>query len=204
MIVVDVETSGFDPRKHSIVSIGAIDWENPTNQFYEECRIWEGAEIWMGNEDYKSALEINGFTLEQIRDQNKKSLGRITEELFLWIDKCRDRTLGGINPSFDRDFIKDSAKRHNLKYNLGDRTVDLHTLVYTHHITRGISVPIKKGRTDIDSNKIFDYVGPPHEPFPHNALTGAKMEAEAFSRLIYGKSLFQEYSQNKIPGYLLQ
>ena len=45
MIVVDVETTGVDARKNSIVSIGAVDFENQKNQFYGECKIWEGAEI---------------------------------------------------------------------------------------------------------------------------------------------------------------
>lgn len=46
--------------------------------------------------------------------------------------------------------------------------------------------------------------GLPNEPIPHNALTGAKMEAEAFSRFIYGKSFFKEFENYPVPHYLLQ
>ena len=46
MIVVDVETSGMDAYKHSLLSIGAVDFENPVERFYEECRIWDGAGLW--------------------------------------------------------------------------------------------------------------------------------------------------------------
>lgn len=67
MIVFDVETTGEDSRKHSIVSIGALEFSNPKNQFYEECRIWEGAEV------QEIALKINGFTEENIRDPKKQS-----------------------------------------------------------------------------------------------------------------------------------
>ncbi len=45
MLVVDVEASGTDEYKHSIVSVGALDLANPTNRFYEECRVWDGAHI---------------------------------------------------------------------------------------------------------------------------------------------------------------
>ena len=45
MIVVDLETTGVDPRKHSILSIGAVDFNNQENYFYGECRIREGALI---------------------------------------------------------------------------------------------------------------------------------------------------------------
>jgi DNA polymerase III epsilon subunit-like protein len=34
MIIVDVETSGLDINNHQILSIGAIDLENPERQFY--------------------------------------------------------------------------------------------------------------------------------------------------------------------------
>jgi hypothetical protein len=42
----------------------------------------------------------------------------------------------------------------------------------------------------------------PPEPYPHNGLRGAKIEAEALSRLIYGKNLLEEYKEFKIPQYL--
>src|SRR4051812_32241086 len=65
MLVVDVEASGIDPQKHSIVSVGALDIANPTNRFYMECRVWEGAHI------MPDALAVNGFTKEQITDPTK-------------------------------------------------------------------------------------------------------------------------------------
>ncbi len=37
---------------------------------------------------------------------------------------------------------------------------------------------------------------------PHNALEDAKLTAECFSRLVYGKNLFPEYAKFKIPGEL--
>jgi hypothetical protein len=44
MLVLDVEASGTNYEKHSIVSLGALDLRNPENRFYGECRIWDGAD----------------------------------------------------------------------------------------------------------------------------------------------------------------
>ncbi len=82
MIVVDVETTGLDPRKHALLSIGAVDFLNPKKQFYGECRMWEGAEVFMGDEYYTCALNINGFTEEQIHDPTKKSVQQLIQEFF--------------------------------------------------------------------------------------------------------------------------
>ena len=60
MIVADLETTGLDSRKHSILSIGAMDFENQENTFYGECRIRENSEI------DEEALRVNGFTREKI------------------------------------------------------------------------------------------------------------------------------------------
>ena len=67
MIVLDIEASGTNYEQHSIVSIGALVLEDPTYQFYDECRMWDGAKIMEG------ALEVNGFTEEEIRDTSKKT-----------------------------------------------------------------------------------------------------------------------------------
>ena len=67
MIILDIEASGTNYEKHSIVSIGAFDFDNPSNRFYEECRVWDGANI---DED---ALEVKGFTEAELRDPNKKT-----------------------------------------------------------------------------------------------------------------------------------
>jgi DNA polymerase III epsilon subunit-like protein len=39
MIVFDIETTGFDADKCAIVSIGALDFFNPENTFYQEAKI---------------------------------------------------------------------------------------------------------------------------------------------------------------------
>lgn len=203
MIVVDVETTGLRPEINSIVSIGAVDFSNPKNQFYEECRIWKGAEI------NPIALKINGFTEGQLRDPNKQSLGELMQKFSEYISKIPDQTLAGQNPWFDGGFLRDSAERcrlegYSFEKRFGSRCVDIHTLIYARYLSSGMEHPLKNGRTSIDFNKALEYAGLPPEPEPHNALTGAKMGAEVLSRLIYGKNLLPEFSQYSIPDYLLK
>ena len=196
MIVLDVETTGVYPEKNSIVSIGAVDFSKPENQFYEECKVWEGAEITSG------ALSINGFTEEQVKYTNKNSLEEAVRKFIQWMEKIEDKTLAGENPNFDKNFLENSIKRYGIDYGIGHRIIDLHSLSYAHHLKRGLIPPAKNGRTDLNLNQTLVYVGLPSEPNPHHALTGAKMEAEAFSRLIYGKNLLPEFEKYKIPDYL--
>ncbi|HIH58440.1 MAG: hypothetical protein QT08_C0019G0014 [archaeon GW2011_AR17] len=203
MIVIDVETTGVIPTKHSILSIGAIDFNNPENQFYEECRIWDGAQVMQdGEEGMLSALKINGFTKEEIRDSKKKSQKQVLEELYQWVQTCKEQTFAGENPFFDRDFIATSVKRENITWIVPYRTIDLHTVAYTYHLKKGLLPPLKEKRTAINLDYILTLVGLPEEPKPHNALTGAKMEAEAFSRLLQKKILLKEFEKYPIPEHL--
>ena len=56
MLVLDIEASGLNFEKHSIVSLGALDLEHPENRFYAESRVWQGAHI---DDD---ALAVCGYT----------------------------------------------------------------------------------------------------------------------------------------------
>lgn len=193
MLVVDVEASGTEYHKHSIVSIGALDFENPTNQFYGECHIWEGAHIMDG------ALEVNGFTEKEITDPNKKTEGELIKEFLAWVTEINERTLVGQNVSFDRDFLRAAAEREHLDWQLAYRTIDTHTLAYMHIIKRGKNPPTALHRSALDLDAVLNYVGIPAEPAPHNALTGALSHAEVTARLLYDKQLLPEFKEFPIP-----
>lgn len=193
MIIVDVEASGTDLKKHSLLSIGALDFDNPDNRFYGECRIWEGAHI------MDEALEVNGFTREQITDVKKQTDGELAKAFIEWSSTCKERTLAGQNPSFDRDFIQLAAQRSHIDWPFAHRTIDLHSLCYMHMVKRGIVPPTLNGKTDLNSEKIMNYVGIPKEKHPHNALNCTVTEAEAISRLLYDKKLLLEFEAYPIP-----
>src|SRR3989338_3062082 len=102
MIIVDVESTGVDTRACSLLSVGAVEFESPENQFYLECRIFDGAHI------EKEATEIHGFSPEQMQDKNKKTDREVVEAFLSWLQTCKEWTLAGQNVSFDRDFLKEN------------------------------------------------------------------------------------------------
>jgi len=196
MIIIDTELSGLDSTKDSLISVGAIDFANPKNQFYGECRIWPGAHI---NND---ALIVNGFTREQIEDPKRQSDRELVKAFIDWASLRQEYTFAGQNPYLDMEFIQNGAKRYHLNWNFAHRTIDLHSLCYMHMIKRGMTPPVLKHRTDLNSDKIMEYVGIPVESHPHIALNGAKQAAEAISRLLYDKKLLPDFKKYPIPWLL--
>lgn len=194
MLVVDVEASGVEPWKHSIVSLGALDIANPSNRFYEECRVWDGAHI------MDEALQVNGFTKTQITDPKKQSEADLIHRFLLWSEGLEERTLAGQNVSFDRDFLKHAGERAgHTDWPFAYRTLDTHTMCYMHMIERGLQPPVAHRRSALDLDAVLNYCGIPEEPHPHNALTGALSHAEVISRLLYDRKLLPEFSQFEIP-----
>lgn len=195
MLVIDVEGSGTEYHKHSIVSIGAFDLKNPEDRFYRECRVWEGAHIMEG------ALEVNGFTEAEITDSSKPSEAEVVREFLEWSQHLADRTLLGQNVSYDRDMLRAAADRADLSWDLAHRTIDTHSLCVMHMITHGVQPPIdpQHRRSALNLDAVLTYCGIPEEPTPHNALTGALCHGEVASRLLYGKKLLPEFEQYDIP-----
>jgi len=195
MIAIDVEGSGTEYHTHSILSIGALDLKNPSNQFYDECRTWDGAHI------MDEALLITGFTKEEATDPHKKSEAEIARAFSLWASDIDDRTLAGQNVSYDRDMIKAALERAGEMFPFAYRTIDTHTLAYMHMIRHGLTPPFdeEKHRSALNLDAVLNYCGIPEEPTPHNALTGAQSHAEVISRLLYNKKLLPQFSKFSIP-----
>jgi DNA polymerase III epsilon subunit-like protein len=195
MLIIDTECSGLRPDLHSVLSIGALDFRNPDNRFYGECRAFEGAEI------MDEALEVNGFTLEQATDPNKQSEAELIQSFLDWSADLPERTLTGQNVPFDYNMLEAAARRGRLNWNLAHRTIDIHTLCWMHVIKSGGQPPVdeKHRRTALNSHAVQKYCGVPNEVDPHNALTGALWHAEVTSRLLYDKKLLPEFEAFEIP-----
>lgn len=194
MIIVDVEASGTEEYKHSIVSVGALDLANPSYRIYEECRIWDGAHV------MDEALAVCGFSREEITDTKKQSEGDLVHRFLRWAEPLEDRTLAGQNVSFDRDFLKAAAERAgHTDWQFAYRTIDTHTLAWMHMVKRGLTPPIRNKRSGLDLDAIMRYCGLPDEPAPHNAMTGALSHAEVISRMLYGRKLLPEFAEYPIP-----
>lgn len=167
MIIVDIETTGVDPLKNSIVSIGAVDFEKG-DEFYIECCAIPDREI----DEY--ALKINGFTKEQCLDTSKPSAEEAYKKFLWWTTDDRLVMLAGQQVgSFDAKFLQHMHERCGLgKWPFGHRTLDLHSVAYA------------KFGESLSLDGILQKLGLPPEPKPHNALTGARVEYAAFKKLL--------------------
>ena len=195
MLILDIEASGTNYEKHSIVSIGAVDVSDPDRRFYGECRIWDGAHI------MDEALEVCGFTEAEVTDPTKQTEAELVTSFLTWTEALDDRTLTGQNVSFDRDMLKAGAERAGLNWTLAYRTLDTHTMCWMHMIKAGFTPLIDREhkRSALNLDAILNYCGIPNEPEPHNALTGALCHAEVVSRLLYDKKLLPEFEHLEIP-----
>lgn len=170
---VDVETTGLDPATSSIVAIGAVNIGDPADTFYQECSVWEGAEI------HDTALKINGFTREQVTT-NPISEAKAIERFFAWLQDTP--IMLAHNAGFDRSFVEHAARRADLKNPFSFRTIDVHSIVYMHMLRKRHKIPAK-----LSLNECLEYFGYAKEPDPHNALTGAKCNQMIYRSVLAGR-----------------
>lgn len=195
MIVIDIEATGTNYEKHSILSLGALDFDNPDNRLYLECQAWEGAHI------DPQALAICGFSEAEATDDTKQTEAQLIAQFMSWADNIEDQTFAGQNVSFDRDFVKAACERAGYNYPFAHRTIDTHTLAYMHYILHGKKIPIVNRHSGLNLDTILPYIGVPQEPDPHNALTGALVHTELISRLLYNKPLLPEFKEYPMPDW---
>jgi DNA polymerase III epsilon subunit-like protein len=123
------------------------------------------------------------------------------EDLLEWIQTCEEWTIAGHNVHCDIEFIDRAAREFDIEplgHGRGgvfhDRIIDTHSLVWMDSVRSGKNLP-KGGRySDVSSDFVFKHVGIDHERDTHNALEDAKLTAEAISRLLYDKKLFDEFA----------
>lgn len=197
MIIVDIETTGIDSKKHAIIDIGAVDFNNPKNTFSIQCKLFDGALI------DEESLEINGYSIEEI-NSHKYSQEEAIIMFSNWIaDIQGDRTLCAHNIFFDYSFLKETYKRCNLLFPFSKRILDSHSTMYNKHLELGLEIPLdNKNCSNLSSKILANFVGLPEEPKDHKGINGAKWEAEAYSRIVLGKNLLEEFKIYDIPKYL--
>ncbi len=193
MIIIDIESSGTDPRVHSLLSIGAVEYEHPENRFYGECRAFTGAHI------DPEALAVCGFSMEQATDANKQTDEALLRAFYTWAERVGEVTITGQNPSFDRDFLRMTAERAKMSWPFSYRTVDLHAIVYAKLLSEKKLPEVRNKHTMVNLDTALTMAGLPLRAGAHNALEDALLEAEAFARIVEGRELLTEYTSHPIP-----
>jgi len=206
MIVLAIETSGLDFLSLGIWQIGAIDL-NTMEEFFDECRI--------DDEDIieKGALEITGKTKEELRNKNKQSQKELLKKFFEWTEKRSRGNFLCHSPQWDIGWICAKASKYGLTTPFHYRAFDLHTIAQTkfhelnkeflikeNHSVMGLEQVLKF--CGLEDNRKQNKEGKITEGKPHNALEDAKLTAECFLRLVFGKNLFPEFAKFEIPQEL--
>lgn len=197
MIVVDIEATSLNFEKSSILSIGAVSFDNPEKRFYAESRAYDDCDI-----DPK-ALEVAGFTIESIKDTNKPLPREILVDFISWLQQFDNQTLAGQNVHVDLKWLRAECQRSGINHKFGDRILDLHSIVYAKHLELGIPIPLYNKRSNLGLDYILQFCGIGVTRKSHNALEDALLEAECFSRIIKRKSLIDEYKEFDIPAVLI-
>lgn len=169
MIILDIESSGLNPVIHGMLSLGAVDFDSG-QEFYGECFLREGKLA------DPRALEVNGFTEEQIRDENKMSDLELYLAFIMWVKVNNYVPLlaGQQVGSFDIKFLQEIHESY-FKYDqwiFGHRSVDLH------------SISFAKYKKSLSLDEILIHCGLQAESKPHNALNGAKLERDCFKKFL--------------------
>lgn len=176
MIILDIETSGTSAQENGMISLGAVDFRSDA-EFYMECKLRYGAIA------HPRALEINGFSEEEIRDNGKHSDIEVYEKFLWWAGEIKNHygdektiILAGHNIGhLDILFLEEIHARsglQQLKFPFPYRTLDLHSLAY------------KKFRESLSHEEICAKLGLTPEPKPHHALYGARSEKDAIKLLL--------------------
>jgi DNA polymerase III epsilon subunit-like protein len=204
MIVVDLECSGDDYEKCGIVEIGAVDIDNPKNSFCECARISENETIVNNPNASLTVLDVLGMTEEELRDEKKQTEKELLENFFNWCIKNDYATMICQHPQFDVAFLEHRARKNNVKFPISYKALDLHTLAQLKWFEIHNEFSLIDDFSSIGLKTILEFAGMQDNRNAHNALEDAKLEAECFYRLVYGKNLFEEYNEFPIPDYLLK
>lgn len=184
MFVVDLEFSGLDSERHSIISLGAVDFIQPTRTLYLECRLRNGAEF------DEEAFLVHGLSKDYLSKQ-PLSEQQLVMQFLAWSAQSPSKMWMGHVPAKDVEFLRKACERYKFDWPFGHRVVDLHSVAVAHYFAHGKSPPQKNGLSDLGLDHIADYCGAVkrNPGQAHNALTDAQLTAECFSRLLLGKSL---------------
>ena len=104
-----------------------------------------------------------------------------------------------------------------LNFPFRHRAFDLHSLAQAKHSEIEGEFLTNEGHSEMGLSNVLKFCGMKdprkiieregnlvREGKPHNALEDCKLEAECFSRIMFGKNLLPEFSKFKIPEYLLK
>jgi DNA polymerase III epsilon subunit-like protein len=179
LLVIDTETGGLDPQRHSLLSVGLVLWESGTLGAEDEFYVRE-PEIHCDPE----AMAVNGLDVHFL-----ESVGLVPQDAVERLENFLDRNfpvsrqpvlVAGHNVAFDVAFVR---RLYRLAGRPGPRFS--HRLLDTAGILRFLAIAGRLPDGVIDSSSAFKHFGIDFgSEKRHSALADARATAKLLTRLI--------------------
>ena len=172
IMYIDLETTGLDPNKHSIIQLAAV-YRN--NWFHKKCPHDPNLEI----DD--NALKINGYRPDAERKGWSWVLNQteMLKKFMFWLNELRsndDVILCGCNVGFDYNFLNASIERYKIDADiLRFRVLDVHQIAYFFNII--------KNKKQMSAYSLYKDMGIEEERIPHTAISGVEKAINIFNKL---------------------
>jgi DNA polymerase III subunit epsilon len=177
LLFIDTETGGLDPRKHSLLSLAMVIWEDNEIIDSQEILINDGI-----LSVTKEALSINKIDIEKHK-QSAISSSQAIEKMLLFIGKHFPGkgkiTLAGHNVHFDADFLRAffSANNRDFSKYFSHRIIDTSSILYYLYLAGKIK---QKAISSDEAFALFDI----KVEGRHTALGDAIATAKLFTKLL--------------------
>jgi len=168
-VVLDTETTGLDPRRDRIISIGAVAVRNG------EMLLNDVFELLLQIEYNKSSVTVHGITRDEASGGMEEA-----EALALFLDYLRDGVIVGHHIDHDIEVLNCACERH-FNFNLRNRSLD--TMDLTLHLNDDgafVGRSVAEGFSLDALCEMFGVV--PHDR--HTAGGDAFLTAQVFLRLL--------------------
>lgn len=173
--VLDTETGGLDAGIHALCSV-AICNDRTGAELYVMVKPADGLAL------TEKALQVNGFTLEQLAAQGAPESDAAAQiATFL---RANPGIIAGQNLAFDLRFILALERRTSVRIDTGYRVVELQTLALAAHWCGLIALPIAHGQPMTNLDTIGGCLGLSRASAKHGALEDAKLTAAAIGALM--------------------
>ncbi len=124
ILIIDVETTGFDPTRNACIEIGAVlldELLNPADEFSSLIAPWPGAEI------SPESLAVSGISVDQLR--SAQTVDAVISRFDAWLKRVQPPPLlAGWNVWFDAAFLRSLYQRANIRWPFSHRLFDVQSV----------------------------------------------------------------------------
>jgi len=177
IVFIDTETGGLDPRVHSLLSVGLVEWEDAVIKKTKEIHINDGELNVTDAALAINKIDLNSHQIEAI------SPAEAIEEILQFIEWSGNQqekiTLAGHNVGFDIRFTRHlfESQQYNFDEYFSHRSIDTSSILHYMYYA---------GKTDskiVGSSEAFEHFEIEVRG-RHTALGDAIATAELFTRMI--------------------